>query len=376
MAVLPFGRPGVISASMLGLGRALGETIAVALILPRRRFDHQLQHPRPERQQLARTSPRVRRGRPDRPRRADRLRPGAVRHHAARQHRGPLIIAAARSTRGPHRMTRDSSTSRTGRRVKDRVVQVLVYLALRPRRGPARLACSGLVIKNGLRRFDLDVPHALDAQHRRQRRRAAASTTRSSAPWSRSRSPSLIAVPIGLLTAIYLVEYGRRPAGAGRQLLRGRHDRRPVDRRRPVHPSPFWILVLGFSCSGFAGVAGAVDPDDAGRRPLDRGDAQARPERAARGVLRAGRAEVADDPARSSCPPPSAGIITGVMLAVARVTGETAPLLLTVFVTDVDQQRPVQRAAGVAAAVHLRPDSQRGARRHRRQPRLGRRRSR
>lgn len=32
-AVLPFGRPGVISASMLGLGRALGETIAVMLIL-------------------------------------------------------------------------------------------------------------------------------------------------------------------------------------------------------------------------------------------------------------------------------------------------------------------------------------------------------
>ncbi|MEU5087537.1 phosphate ABC transporter permease subunit PstC [Streptomyces sp. NPDC021356] len=33
MAVLPFGRSGVISASMLGLGRALGETIAVATVL-------------------------------------------------------------------------------------------------------------------------------------------------------------------------------------------------------------------------------------------------------------------------------------------------------------------------------------------------------
>ena len=31
--VLPFGRPGVISASMLGLGRALGETMAVVIIL-------------------------------------------------------------------------------------------------------------------------------------------------------------------------------------------------------------------------------------------------------------------------------------------------------------------------------------------------------
>ncbi|GAB3602609.1 phosphate ABC transporter permease subunit PstC [Microbacterium aureliae] len=33
MAVFPFGRSGIISASMLGLGRALGETMAVAMVL-------------------------------------------------------------------------------------------------------------------------------------------------------------------------------------------------------------------------------------------------------------------------------------------------------------------------------------------------------
>lgn len=33
MAVFPFARPGIISASMLGLGRALGETMAVAMVL-------------------------------------------------------------------------------------------------------------------------------------------------------------------------------------------------------------------------------------------------------------------------------------------------------------------------------------------------------
>jgi phosphate transport system permease protein len=33
MAVLPFGRAGIVSASMLGLGRALGETLAVAMVL-------------------------------------------------------------------------------------------------------------------------------------------------------------------------------------------------------------------------------------------------------------------------------------------------------------------------------------------------------
>ncbi|MER3395086.1 MAG: ABC transporter permease subunit, partial [Microcella pacifica] len=31
--VLPFGRPGVIAGAMLGLGRALGETMAVAMVL-------------------------------------------------------------------------------------------------------------------------------------------------------------------------------------------------------------------------------------------------------------------------------------------------------------------------------------------------------
>ena len=33
IAVLPFGRPGIISSTMIGLGRALGETMAVALVL-------------------------------------------------------------------------------------------------------------------------------------------------------------------------------------------------------------------------------------------------------------------------------------------------------------------------------------------------------
>jgi phosphate transport system permease protein len=32
-AVLPFGRSGIISAAMLGMGRALGETMAVLMVL-------------------------------------------------------------------------------------------------------------------------------------------------------------------------------------------------------------------------------------------------------------------------------------------------------------------------------------------------------
>ena len=48
------------------------------------------------------------------------------------------------------------------------------------------------------------------------------------------------------------------------------------------------------------------------------------------------------------------GITTGVMLAVARITGETAPVLLLVFGEHVHQQRPVPRRAVVAAALRLR----------------------
>ena len=33
MAVLPYGKSGVIGGAMLGLGRALGETLAIALVL-------------------------------------------------------------------------------------------------------------------------------------------------------------------------------------------------------------------------------------------------------------------------------------------------------------------------------------------------------
>ena len=53
IAVIPFGKPGMISAAMLGLGRALGETIAVALVLSAT-FHDQLAHHRARRQHLRR----------------------------------------------------------------------------------------------------------------------------------------------------------------------------------------------------------------------------------------------------------------------------------------------------------------------------------
>ena len=73
IAVLPFGRPGIIGATMLGLGRALGETIAVAVVLSsafviscdvlepggntHRRQHRQRRSARPTRPAAARSSP-------------------------------------------------------------------------------------------------------------------------------------------------------------------------------------------------------------------------------------------------------------------------------------------------------------------------------
>ena len=164
---------------------------------------------------------------------------------------------------------------------------------------------------------------------------------------------SLISVPIGLLTAIYLVEYGQ-----GSRLSRAISFFVDVMTGIPSVVSglfilAFWILVLGHAVLRFRRRAGAVDPDDADGGPLRRGDAPAGPERPARGLLRAGRAEVADD--HQGRP---ADLLrrhrTGVMLAVARVAGETAPLLLTVFFTDSINTDPFNGPQMGSAALRLR----------------------
>ncbi len=84
MAVLPYCRSGITSGAMLGLGRAIGETIAVTIlvgdspIVPQAPVRAGLQPRRGDRQ-------RVRRGAGTAPLRAVRRRPGAVRPDAARQ---------------------------------------------------------------------------------------------------------------------------------------------------------------------------------------------------------------------------------------------------------------------------------------------------
>ena len=48
-----------------------------------------------------------------------------------------------------------------------------------------------------------------------------------------------------------------------------------------------------------------------------------------------------------------AGIVTGVTLAIARVIGETAPLLIIAGLTDSHELQPVRRPDDDAAGLHL-----------------------
>ena len=140
---------------------------------------------------------------------------------------------------------------------------------------------------------------------------------------------AVIAVPLGLLTAIYMSEYGR---GALRTAIRFF-----VDVMTGV-PSivaglfiyTFWVLGLHQGFSGFAGslaLAVLMLPIvvRSSEEMLLLVPSALREASYALGIARWKTV------LRIVLPTASAGITTGVMLAVARVTGETAPLILTVF---------------------------------------------
>jgi phosphate transport system permease protein len=143
---------------------------------------------------------------------------------------------------------------------------------------------------------------------------------------------ALIAVPIGLLAAVYLVEYGRGRLAKVVTFF--------VDVMTGI-PSivaglfvyAFWIMMLGFEMSGFAGslalmilmiptvVRSAEEmlklvPNELREASLALGIPKWRT------ILKV------------VLPTALGGILTGVMLSIARVIGETAPLLLLVGIAQ------------------------------------------
>lgn len=140
---------------------------------------------------------------------------------------------------------------------------------------------------------------------------------------------TVMAVPFGLLVAIYLVEYS-----SGRL---GRIVSFFVDVMTGL-PSivaglfifALWILGLGQSFSGFAGsLALAILMLPTVVRSAEE-MLKIVPDDLREGSYALGVRKWVTV-VRIVLPAALAGIVTGVMLAVARVTGETAPLLLTVF---------------------------------------------
>jgi phosphate transport system permease protein len=144
---------------------------------------------------------------------------------------------------------------------------------------------------------------------------------------------AVIAIPVGLLTAVYLVEYG-----VGGRLARAISFFVDVMTGVPsivagLFVLAFWVLGLGM---GFSGFAGAMSLSILMMPVVVR---------SAEEMLRLVPDELREASLALGVPKwrtitsvvlPTAftGIVTGIVLAIARVMGETAPLLLTVFGID------------------------------------------
>jgi phosphate transport system permease protein len=143
---------------------------------------------------------------------------------------------------------------------------------------------------------------------------------------------TIISVPLGLLVAIYLVEYGvGRMAGLVRFLVDVMTGVPSIVAGLFIYA--FWVLALH---KGYSGLAAAFALSvlmlpvviRASEEMLKLVPSELREATYALGVPRYRTI------LRVVLPTASAGLTTGVMLAVARVTGETAPLLLTAFGFD------------------------------------------
>jgi phosphate transport system permease protein len=218
-----------------------------------------------------------------------------------------------------------------GRKIKDRGVQVLVYVAFALAVIPL-VSVLWTVIRKGSKRFDgTFFTHSLNGIGANDAGGGAYHAIIGTV--EQVGLASIIAIPIGVLTAIYLVEYGRDSRLA--KVVSFFVD---VMTGLPsivagLFILAFWLLLLGFSYSGFAGALALsilMMPTvvRAAEEMLKLVPNDLREASYALGVPRW----------RTICfvvlPTAFTGIITGIMLAIARVMGETAPLLLTVFVTS------------------------------------------
>jgi phosphate transport system permease protein len=153
---------------------------------------------------------------------------------------------------------------------------------------------------------------------------------------------SILSVPTGLLVAIYLTEFGRGPlATAVRALIDVMVGIPSIVAGLFIYA--FWVLGLH---RGFSGLAAAMALALLMLPIVVRTSEEMM--KLVPGALREAAYALGIPRWRTVLsivlPTASAGITTGVMLAVARVTGETAPLLLTAFGFDAIHTDPFHGA--------------------------------
>ena len=192
MTVFPYARSGMVSAAMLGLGRALGETMAVAMVLSATDIVtfNLISCPEPEhdRRQHRAEVPRGNRHRGQRP---DRHRPGPLRDHLRRQLRSPARSSAgAKSSREPTDMSTAAEDRTAPRELAPGEVGRSLYGSQLSRAFSSALVVIGVAVAalcevggtgiGARRRHRLGLPH----------RRAGARLRRASKARARSRTGS------------------------------------------------------------------------------------------------------------------------------------------------------------------------------------------
>ncbi|MBT2208147.1 phosphate ABC transporter permease PstA [Actinomadura sp. NEAU-AAG5] len=230
-----------------------------------------------------------------------------------------------------------------GRKIKDRAVQGLVYLAFALALIPL-VSVLWTVVGNGAKRLDADfLNHSMNGVSGRDTGGGAYHAIIGTL--EQVAIASLIAVPIAVLTAIYLVEYG-----ANGRLARVVSFFVDVMTGIPsivagLFVLALWLLTLDF---GFSGLAGALSLTilmiptvvRATEEMLKLVPNELREASYALGVPRWRTILFVVVPTALT------GMITGIMLAVARVMGETAPLLLTIFFTKAINTDPLSGPQG------------------------------
>ncbi|WP_242614383.1 phosphate ABC transporter permease PstA [Actinomadura roseirufa] len=230
-----------------------------------------------------------------------------------------------------------------GRKIKDRLVQGFVYLAFALAVIPL-VSVLWTVLSNGVKRLDADfLGHSMNGVSGRDTGGGAYHAIIGTL--EQVAIASAIAVPIAVLTAVYLVEY----SGGGRL---GKVISFFVDVMTGI-PSvvaglfvlALWLLTFDFGFSGFAGALALTilmipTVVRSSEEMLKLVPNELREASYALGVPRWRTILFVILPTALT------GMVTGIMLAVARVMGETAPLLLTIFFTKAINTDPFKDPQG------------------------------